>query len=160
MGLVRGFLFALLLTGASNAWSKSSGLPIPRFVSLRSSEVNMRVGPGHHFPTDWVYRRVNLPLEVIAEFGDWRKVRDMDGTQGWIHKSLLSGYRYVMFLRDNTPLHVSDDEDARVVAKAQNGVMAKLVKCEGDFCYVHIRQVGAFKGWVKRFHLWGVSDKD
>src|SRR3990167_9515481 len=78
---------------ASQAPLQASGLPLPRFVSLRAEEVNMRAGPGVRYPVDWVYKRKNMPVEVIAEFGTWRKVRDIQGTQGWIHQSMLSSNR-------------------------------------------------------------------
>ena len=80
---------------ASQAPLQASGLPLPRFVSLRAEEVNMRAGPGVRYPVDWVYKRKNMPVEVIAEFGTWRKVRDIQGTQGWIHQSMLSSNRWV-----------------------------------------------------------------
>lgn len=160
MKFLHSLVFFLMVFCFGNVFSKPSGLPIPRFVSLRSSEVNLRVGPGNHFPTEWVYRRTNLPVEVVAEFGDWRKVRDMDATQGWIHRALLSGHRYVVVLDDKTPLRVSDDEDATKVAELQVGLLAKLQKCRGAFCYIQVRQAVSYKGWVSRSSLWGIGEKD
>ncbi|MDP7625068.1 MAG: SH3 domain-containing protein, partial [Rhodospirillales bacterium] len=89
------FVTALLVSVlAAPAWTQAppatTGKPLPRFVSLRADEVNLRTGPGVRYPVDWVYQRKNLPVEVIAEFGTWRKVRDVQGSQGWIHQSLLS----------------------------------------------------------------------
>ena len=160
MKFLNFLLFLTCIACGQYSFSKSSGLPIPRFVSLRSSEVNLRVGPGHHFPTEWVYRRANLPVEIVAEFGDWRKVRDLDSTQGWIHRSLLSGHRYVVVLDDRTPLRTSDDTDAPTIAFLQVGALAKLQKCSTTFCYVQIRQATSYKGWVPKRSLWGVGDKD
>lgn len=152
--------FLLITFYGVQAFCTASGLPIPRFVSLRSSEVNLRVGPGHHFPTDWVYQRTHLPLEVIAEFGDWRKVRDLDATQGWIHKSLLSGRRHVLVMTDRAALRVSDNTQARVVAYLQTGVIASLKKTDGDWCYIELRQTPSYKGWIQKRFLWGLGPKD
>ncbi len=157
---MRFSVFFLTIFLSVDVLSTPSGLPIPRFVSLRSSEVNLRVGPGNHFPTDWVYQRANLPIEIIAEFGDWRKVKDFDGTQGWIHKSLLSGHLYGLVLKDKTPLLGDNDKNSSVVAWLQNGVVAKLLKCKGDFCQIQIRREDSFKGWVLKTDLWGVDIKE
>jgi SH3-like domain-containing protein len=145
-------LFTLLYTVAL---ATPSGLPIPRFVSLRSSEVNLRVGPGHHFPTEWVYQRANLPVQIVAEFGDWRKVSDIDGTLGWIHKAMLSGHLYVMVLKDKTPLRVSNDLDADAVAYLETGVIGKLLKCKEQMCAIEIRGTPSYKGWVLKDNVWG-----
>jgi SH3-like domain-containing protein len=151
-------LFTLFLFSSTYVFSVTpSGLPIPRFVSLRSSEVNLRVGPGDHFPTEWVYQRVNFPLEIIAEFGDWRKVRDLDGAQGWIHKSLLSGHLYVLITKDQTALKASNNSDAHLVARLQNGVIGKLLKCKEGFCQIEVRRDGTLKGWVSKQDVWGVE---
>ena len=157
MNVFRFGLCIFLLLLSAQAVPTPSGLPVPRFVSLRASEVNLRVGPGNHFPTEWVYQRANFPMEVIAEFGDWRKVRDLDGTQGWIHKSLLSGHQYVLILKDQTVLRASSDSDAYLIARLQNGVIGKLLKCKGDFCQISIRHEDSLKGWVLRQDLWGVE---
>lgn len=147
-------LFAFFI---GNAHATPSGLPVPRFVSLRSSEVNLRVGPGHHFPTEWVYKRANLPVQIIAEFGDWRKISDIDGTQGWVHKAMLSGHLYLMVLKDKTPLRVSEEEDSDVVAYLETGVLGKLLKCKEKACSIEIRQAPSHKGWVLKDNVWGVE---
>ena len=156
--MVRALFFLALVPAL--VFGSGSGLPIPRFVSLRSSEVNMRVGPGNHFPMEWIYQRAYLPMEVTAEFGDWRKVRDMDGTQGWIHRSLLTGRRHVVVLRESLPMHVSDDQSSRLIAKLQAGVIGKILKSKGEWCYIQTRQAQSLKGWVLKKHIWGISRKD
>ena len=93
--VVVGLAFAGIDSALAQETPKASGLPLPRFVSLRSEEVNLRTGPGVQYPVDWVYKRRNMPVEVLAEFGTWRKVRDIQGTQGWVHQSLLSSNRWV-----------------------------------------------------------------
>ncbi|HEC14175.1 MAG TPA: hypothetical protein ENI72_00310, partial [Rhodospirillales bacterium] len=87
------FVVLLLSLQAATAVEKGSGLPLPRFVSLRVNEVNMRTGPGVQYPIEWVYSRQYLPMEVIAEYSTWRKVRDWQGGQGWVHQSMLGGRR-------------------------------------------------------------------
>jgi SH3-like domain-containing protein len=108
LGRLVAFLFLLgLLAGTACA---EAGLALPRFVSLRSDEVNLRTGPGTNYPVEWVYVRRGLPVEIIAEFDNWRKVRDIEGTVGWIHKSLLSGKRMAVILGEEetrAPLRIS-----------------------------------------------------
>ena len=86
-------LFVLPDVATAQTERAASGLPLPRFVSLRSDKVHMRTGPGVRYPIDWVYKRQNMPMEVVAEFGTWRKVRDFQGTEGWMHQSMLSNKR-------------------------------------------------------------------
>lgn len=136
------------------------GLPIPRFVSLRSAEANLRVGPGHHFPAEWSYERVHLPVEIIAEFGDWRKIRDYEGTQGWFHRSLLSGRRHVVVLKNKLPLKKENNAKSKTIAMLQNSIIAELLKCKKDWCYVHVRSAPSIKGWVEKAHIWGVYEKE
>ena len=98
------FLCLLVLISAAPALEaaiKGTGLPLPRYVSLRAGEVNLRTGPGVQYPVDWVYLRQNLPMEIIAEYGTWRKVRDWQGTQGWVHQSMVSGLR-TLIITGNT----------------------------------------------------------
>src|SRR5690606_25372001 len=105
---------------------KASGLPLPRFVSFRAEEVNLRTGPGVQYPVDWVYRRRNLPVEVIAEFGTWRKVRDIQGTQGWVHQSLLSSNRFVAITGQTRTLRRRADAQSPAVARVEPGVIAQV----------------------------------
>jgi len=129
-----------------------SGLPIPRFVSLSSSKVNMRTGPGVRYPVAWVYRRAGLPLMVTGEYQYWRKVRDIDGAEGWIHKSLLSGRRTAMVQDGIQTLRSDPSEAARVVARAEAGVIAMLVACAGPWCRVETDEHG---GWLPRPAIFG-----
>ncbi len=154
------FITLLIFSGAieTYATSNAAGLPIPRFVSLRSAESNLRVGPGHHFPAEWTYQRARLPVEIIAEFGDWRKIRDSEGTQGWFHRSLLSGRRYIITLKNKLPLKKEGDKNARTIATLQNGTVAELLKCKNSWCHIHIKSAPSVKGWIEKAHIWGVYD--
>lgn len=133
-----------------------SGQPIPRFVSLKSGEVNMRVGPGKHFPIEWVYKREAYPMEVIEEFGHWRKVRDIENTQGWIHYRLLVSKRTAIVQPANTPLipiYSSNSATSRIVLEAEPGVMLTLHACDTIWCQASVRD---YQGWIEKKHLWGV----
>jgi SH3-like domain-containing protein len=134
-----------------------SGLPIPRFVSLASAKVNMRVGPGVRYPIAWVYRRADLPLMVTAEYQYWRKVRDHEGTEGWMHKSLLSGRRYGIVVDGIQPLRADPSPGAGVVARLQKGVIVRLESCAGAWCRA---QSGEFAGWLERKAIYGVLPKE
>jgi len=139
-----------------------TGLPMPRFVSLKSDRVNMRSGPGTEYPTLWVYRRVGLPLEVIKEFEGWRQVRDAEGATGWVLQSLLSGRRTALVLPWDVkpgqtppllPLRDDNRETADAIAQVEAGVIAAVSSCDGHWCRV---VVGEHSGYVPQNKLWGV----
>nr|WP_254434799.1 SH3 domain-containing protein [Magnetospirillum sp. UT-4] len=134
---------------------ETSGLPLPRFVSLRSDEVNLRTGPGIRYPIDWIYARKELPVEVIAEFEAWRKIRDWQGTEGWVHQSMLSGRRMMVVMGASRSLRSSDADSAEPVAVLEAGVLGRLVQCprNRDFCRVEVEQL---QGWLRRDEVWGV----
>lgn len=148
---------AILLAGAVRAQEEKgseTNLPIPRFVSLKSSEGNVRRGPSLTHRIDWVFTRRDMPLQVVAEHGNWRRVVDRDGVGGWIHYALLSGVRTVIVESDMVALRSRPEEGGRVVAEAQAGVIARLGKCFPDWC--EIAADGA-DGWVPKTALWGVE---
>ncbi|TAN79708.1 MAG: hypothetical protein EPN20_00285 [Magnetospirillum sp.] len=134
---------------------ETSGLPLPRFVSLRSDEVNLRTGPGQRYPIDWIYARKDLPVEVIAEFEAWRKIRDWQGTEGWVHQSMLSGRRMMVVIGGRRQLRGADGDSADTVAVVEPGVLGRLLQCprNRDYCRVEVGQV---QGWFKRDEIWGV----
>lgn len=130
-----------------------TGLKLPRFVSLRASEVNMRTGPGTRYPIEWIYRRRNLPVEVVDEFDTWRRIRDIDGAVGWVHQSMLHSNRAVLVLGDWAMLRRDPQDDARGVARLETGVIADLESCGDIWCVVEIED---HKGWVRRDQVYGV----
>ena len=130
-----------------------TGLPLPRFVSLRAPEVNLRTGPGVRYPIDWVYNRAGLPLEVIDEFETWRRVRDWEGSVGWVHQSMLSGDRMVMVMGKQHLLRRAPDPAATGTALVEPGVLAELRTCAGDWCEVRVRSLA---GWIPRADLYGI----
>lgn len=132
----------------------SSSSPIPRFVSIRKDEANLRTGPSVKYPIDWKYQKALLPLEVVAEFGDWRKVKDWDGTTGWIKRSLLADTRTFRTLA-GTSLFRRPNENI-IIAKLESGVIGKLKQCPKDiplFCRVETQ---GYHGWIRRDAIWGL----
>jgi SH3-like domain-containing protein len=136
---------------------KSGGgnLPIPRFVSLRTDPVNLRAGPGPRYPIDWVYVRRHLPVEVLAEFDTWRRIRDPEGAEGWVHQSMLSGQRTAVIVNGPSTLRRDVNDQAPLVANLESGVVVNVQRCPVDlgFCRVQVR---GLQGWLKREHLWGI----
>jgi SH3-like domain-containing protein len=134
---------------------RSTGLPLPRFVSLGADRVNLRFGPGKEYPVSWVLGRKGLPVEIIAEFDTWRKVRLHDADEGWVHASLLSSRRTILVTDTVRELRRTPDDDARVVLRAEPGVIGDLVDCEPDWCRVDIQ---GRRGWLRRDGFWGTLE--
>ena len=138
----------------------ASGLPLPRFVSLKSRKVNIRIGPSTDYPVAWMYMKSGTPMEIIQEYENWRRVRDADGTEGWVNQALLSGERTAVaapWMRSKgTDIYVNLRRDpqstAAVVAKLQPGVVVQLDECNGDWCRA---QANGTKGWVSQAEIWG-----
>ncbi len=131
-----------------------TGLPMPRYVSLRAGEGNARRGPALTHRVDWVFTRRDMPLKVTAEFGHWRRVEDAEGVGGWMHFALLSGARTVLVLEEMTPLHLQADARAPVVGRLEAGVIARVLSCGGDWCRLRADRL---RGWAPRDALWGVA---
>lgn len=130
-----------------------TGLPLPRFVSLRAAEVNLRTGPGIRYPIDWVYHRRGLPVEVIDEFETWRRIRDHEGTTGWVHQSMLDGQRSILVNGEASLIRRKPEPDAPVVARLEPGVIARLEGCKGDWCRVNVER---HAGWLRRGGVFGL----
>lgn len=134
--------------------AEGSGLPLPRFASLAAEPINVRTGPGKQYPLKWVYARRGLPVQIVDEFDTWRKIRDLDGDEGWIHGSLLSRRRTVVLAGDRLhELRRSPSIDARLLLRAEPGVVAGLVDCSEGWCLVEIE---GHRGWLERDRLYGV----
>lgn len=129
--------------------------PLPRFVSLRADTVNLRAGPGSRYPIEYVYHRKGYPLEIVAEFEQWRQVRDWQGTEGWVHERMVNGARNVVIQGAQRLLRASAETNASPVAKLDPGVIAHLLECNPGWCRVEV-QNGAIKGWLSRNEIWGV----
>jgi len=165
-GFVRVWVGALLIAWsagdavlAAEQNTAGSGLPVPRFVSLKSDKVNVRAGPAKEQEVAWVYSRAALPVEVTAEFENWRRIRDWEGAEGWVYHSLLSGRRTALVSPQSKgkdellALHAKPDGASNITAKLQRGVLGTVKQCQNGWC----RLVGdGFDGWIEQPRLWGV----
>ena len=151
------------LTSPTVAQSENpSGLPLPRFASTRSEPINVRVGPGQKYDIAWTYLKSGIPVEIIQEFDTWRKIRDVDGEEGWIHQNLLTGTRvgYVTPLIANgeIPLLASQSDEAGVRARLGAGLKVTIGECDGAWCQVSASGQGSsvYSGYLHQEELWGV----
>ncbi len=132
----------------------ASGLPLPRFVALRSDDVNLRAGPGTRYPIEWVYKRRELPVEILREFEVWRLVQDSDGIKGWVHQATLTGRRSFIVNSGDITLRHDAEDSATAVAILKSGVIGHIRSCQAssDWCQV---QVSDYRGFLKRSQFWG-----
>lgn len=137
---------------------RSTNYPLPRFVSLGSDKVYVRTGPGQKYPIKFFYKKSELPVEVILEYEAWRKIRDNDGDEGWVHKSLLSGRRTALVLGEGpVALYRKPAADSRIVAYAEPKVIGHLEQCENGWCRF---EASGYKGWIEGKSIWGVYENE
>jgi len=146
--------------GADDAASETGkqALRLPRFVSLKSNKVNVRKGPSAEQAIIWVFSRAGLPVEIIAESENWRRVRDSEGADGWVFHGLLSARRTALIApwekeKTGTPLYASNSSGSRVLAELEPGVLGNVLECDGEWCKL---SVGDYSGYVEQGRLWGV----
>lgn len=164
--LVLGGFTLAMFPGASEAQDRATDasytaadavLPLPRFVSLKADRVNVRRGPGRDHDVVWVFNKAGLPVEVVAEFENWRRIRDSEGAEGWIHHALLSSRRTALVKpwASNEMIALRRDSagQASVAAWLQPGVLVDVERCNGNWCRAH---VGEISGWIRQDALWGV----
>ncbi|MBS7543331.1 SH3 domain-containing protein [Ancylobacter oerskovii] len=136
---------------------RESGLPVPRFVSIKADKVNVRSGPTRDHSVAWVFTRAGLPVEITAEFETWRRIRDSDGAEGWVYHSMLSSRRTALvgpWLKDGaTSLYASRDAQSRVAAQVEPGVLGQVNDCDGSWCRFY---GDGFEGFIQQEKLWGV----
>lgn len=162
---VFGLVLLPIVSGIDKAHAQSStqrgasGFPLPRFVSLKARSVNLRIGPGTSYAVSWRYLKSGLPVEIIQEYENWRRIRDADGTEGWVNQSLLSGERTAVaapWMRGNGDVYVNMRRDtldsATIVAKLQPGVVVKINECTGNWCRA---DAGNVQGWLSQAEIWG-----
>lgn len=135
-----------------------SGLPLPRFVSLKSGRVNSRIGPGVNYAVDWLYLKPGLPMEIIQEYDNWRRVRDPDGAEGWVNQSLLSGRRTAIAApwqkgkEARLDLRSDPSPKARTLAVIEPGAIGSIRSCNGEWCQMTF---GSYTGWISQSLVWG-----
>jgi SH3-like domain-containing protein len=135
----------------------SSGLPLPRFASLKSDNVYVRTGPSMDYPIKWIYKKEGLPVEIIQEFDAWRKIKDPNGEVGWAHKILLTGKKTARVIGDEMAVAYNNSEMRRPVVKFEKGVVLNVDECQKLMCRVHF---APYEGWIEKKHLWGVYGSD
>lgn len=141
-------------------------LPLPRYASLKTDRVNLREGPSKDHRTLWVFQRAGLPIEIVAEFETWRRIRDSEGTEGWVLHSLLSGRRTSIVTAGKSgdkataiPLHAKADDRSEEEARLQAGVIGSVKSCTGTWCRVIValpQKGGDIDGYIRQDRLWGV----
>jgi SH3-like domain-containing protein len=146
-----------VLAAEEETLGKVTNRPIPRYVSMKAAEGNVRRGPSLTHRIDWVFKRRDMPLRITAEHGHWRRVEDRDGMGGWVHYSLLSGTRTVLVEKNMLPLHARPDPDAPVTAALELGVVARASECGIEWCLL---RSGGFRGWAPKARLWGVHARE
>ena len=134
-----------------------SGLPMPRYVSLKSSEVNVRVGPGKRYPIQYVYKRLGLPVQVVEEFAHWRKIADYEGASGWVHKGMIDGKRTAITREKMQTLYKRPDAASAPVIKAAKLVIGEVKRCEPDWCEM---EINSRTGWIRKADIWGVKREE
>jgi len=141
--------------------NRGTGLPLPRFVSLKSDDVNVRRGPGQEYEVAYTYVRAGLPVEITQEFDNWRKIRDSEGAEGWVFHSLLAGKRTALIAPwdKGGPFPAYQDADAKsaVVAYLEPKVIADVEQCTGAWCEISVK---GYDGWIEQDKLWGVYPEE
>jgi SH3-like domain-containing protein len=141
--------------------SRGTGLPLPRFVSLKSDNVNVRRGPGQEYDVAYTYVRADLPVEITQEFDNWRKIRDSDGVEGWVFHSLLAGKRTALVAPWDKagpfPAYQTADAKTAIVAYLEPKVIADVEACTGKWCEISVK---GYDGWIEQDKLWGVYPEE
>lgn len=145
---------------AQSAATGASGLPLPRYVSLKAKRVNLRIGPGRDYAVSWLYTRSGVPMEIIQEYDNWRRVRDVEGTEGWVYQSLLSGDRTAVAApwKKNAQgesfidMRGESRTSAEVIARLEPGVVISIRECNGEWCRA---EVDGVSGWIAQGDVWG-----
>jgi SH3-like domain-containing protein len=146
---------------SSEKVSVVSSLPIPRFVMLKSKDVNMRSGPGINYQLKMNYKCYHLPFKVLSEFETWRLVKDSNGNEGWIHEAMLDKNKSVEIVfaskqQSKIAILRLPDPKAKAVVLVERGTVANLIKCQGDWCNISLNKT--YKGWIHKQNLWGVDN--
>lgn len=151
-------VLAMAITATPLPAAADQALPLPRFASLRADKVYLRAGPGQSYPVDWVYTRKGMPVEIIAEYDQWRKIRDVDGTEGWVHRVMLSGMRTVL-IAGALPhtAYGRPSSNGHAVFRAEPGVQGKLLNCDSGWCHIEVQ---GLRGWMPIGDLWGVYPEE
>lgn len=145
--------FPAMASDAPSAF-RSTAYPLPRFVSLRSDKVYVRTGPGARYPVKWVFEKAGLPVEIILEYENWRKIKDFSGDEGWIHQSLLSGRRTALSIADGgVSMYKKQSQNSALIVVFNSNSLLALDSCGVQWCMAEMKN---YKGWIQKSSLWGV----
>ena len=159
MQIIIAFISIIIFSQICNAEiGKETGLEIPRYISLKSNDANIRIGPSKNYPIEIKYIKKNYPLKVLEEYEDWRKVEDFQKNFGWIHKSLISGIRTgIVLSNDNKTIKLLNTLNGNVIGEIGSGNIVFLEKCKIDWCLVSF---GNYRGWIDKKNIWGIKEKE
>ena len=159
MQIIIAFISIIIFSQICNAEiGKETGLKIPRYISLKSNDANIRVGPSKNYPIEIKFIKKNYPLKVLEEYEDWRKVEDFQKNFGWIHKSLISGSRTgIVLSNDNKTIKLLNTLNGNVIGEIGSGNIVFLEKCKIDWCLVSF---GDYRGWIDKKNVWGIKEKE
>ena len=158
MKILITFLFVLICSNLYGKKGPVTNLEIPRFVSLKSEDVNLRVGPSMNYPIELKYTQNNLPIEVIDEFDVWRKIIDYENNTGWIHKSLLKGERFILVLVEKENVkNIYNRPNGKKIGVIKDKNILSLKTCLIDWCYASNNKIN---GWLSKKNIWGVNDNE
>lgn len=162
--LLRGLLLAMLafwpvaapLSGAAaqdRQVARTTEDENTRFASLRADDVNVRAGPGVRYPVKWKFVQRNMPVQIVAEYDTWRKIRDWEGAEGWVHRAMLSSKRSLIVVGPGETMRKDATDDSAAVARVAAGYVVMVSRCGRIWCEV---EAGGYEGWLKRDHVWGI----
>ena len=143
-----------LTSYAASSIGPESGLALPRFASLKASETHLRGGPGYEYPVEWKYHIKAYPIQIIDEYGLWRRIKDVDGVEGWVNKQMLSGKRTAVIIDPAAKLNRRPVADSPFIAQAQKGALVELISCDPKWCKVEGNHLS---GWIIKPKIWGIE---
>lgn len=153
---LKPFLFILLLSlvMSTNVFAVSKDA---KWCALKSNTVNVRTGPGKRYPIKWVYKRRDMPLKVTANYEEWVKIEDFEGTTGWVHPSMVSEKHTFIVNDEYVYLKKDSKKDSSYIAKLEEGVIGEMITCEEDLCKVSI---GSWEGFIAKDRIWGCKTNE
>jgi len=159
--LINKLIFCFFIFQSFNVSADSgkvTGLEIPRFVSIKSNDANLRIGPSINYPIVLKYIKKNLPVEVIEEFDVWRKIKDNKSNTGWLHKSLIKGDRYLLTITyKNRDIDIFNHPNGKKIGIVKKNNILKLERCLENWCLFNLEKN---TGWILKENLWGVYKKE
>lgn len=154
MRLIISFFVAIGLLASASVPVAAQKKKVSYWASISAGQARMRTGPGRQFPASWLYQRAGLPVKVIETYPNWRKIEDPDGTQGWIQASLLGETRTALVIGDVRPLRESPSSDARILWRAEPGVVGPISDCKRGWCKMDVR---GRMGYIETTHIFGTD---